>query len=105
MSTETSTSRDLTATPAQTIGPFYGFALPFEKGGELVPPGSPDSVALHGTVLDGHGDPIPDALLEIWQADAKGNVGAETGSLVRDGRTFTGWGRVAVGNTGKYVFT
>ncbi|GAB2747201.1 protocatechuate 3,4-dioxygenase subunit alpha [Sinomonas soli] len=107
MSTENvnSTKTSLTETPAQTIGPFYGFALPFEKGGELVPPGSPDSITLHGTVLDGHGEPIPDALLEIWQADAKGNVVAETGSLVRDGRTFTGWGRVAVGNTGKYVFT
>jgi protocatechuate 3,4-dioxygenase alpha subunit len=98
-------ARDLTPTPAQTIGPFYGFALPFEKGGELVPAGSPGSVQLHGTVLDGHGDPIPDALVEIWQADGEGSVVAETGSLVRDGHTFTGWGRVAVGNTGKYVFT
>ncbi|MEA5455943.1 protocatechuate 3,4-dioxygenase subunit alpha [Sinomonas sp. JGH33] len=95
----------LIATPGQTVGPFFGYALPFEKGADLVPPGSPESVQLHGTVYDGHGNSIPDALVEIWQADAHGNVPHETGSLVRDGYTFTGWGRTPVGNTGKYVFT
>ncbi|WP_427916067.1 protocatechuate 3,4-dioxygenase subunit alpha [Sinomonas halotolerans] len=104
MSTEKQASA-LVPTPGQTIGPFYGYALPFEKGGELVPPGSPNSVQLHGTVTDGHGDPIPDALLEIWQPDAQGNVPQRTGSLVRDGYAFTGWGRVPVGNTGTFVFT
>ncbi|WP_336857038.1 protocatechuate 3,4-dioxygenase subunit alpha [Sinomonas albida] len=95
----------LVPTPGQTVGPFFGYALPFEKGGELVPPGSPNSVTLHGTVYDGKGAPIPDAILEIWQADSNGNVPYQTGSLVRDGYTFTGWGRTPVGNTGKYVFS
>ena len=44
---------------------------------------------------DGAGDPVPDALLEIWQADAEGRVVQEPGSLHRDGFTFTGWGRAA----------
>ena len=43
---------------------------------------------------DGAGDPVPDALLEIWQADADGaGRRSEPGSLRRDGCTFTGWGR------------
>lgn len=98
-------SEKLTATPGQTIGPFYGYALPFEKGGELLAPGLPGAIRLQGTVRDGAGDPIPDALLEIWQADAEGNIPQKTGSLVRDDYTFTGWGRVPVDNTGNYTFT
>ncbi|MEE1621573.1 protocatechuate 3,4-dioxygenase subunit alpha [Zafaria sp. Z1313] len=95
----------LVPTPGQTVGPFFGYALPFEKGGELLHPGHPRAVRLYGDVTDGNGDPIPDALLEIWQADEDGNVPAETGSLVRDGYTFTGWGRVPVDNLGRYTFT
>jgi protocatechuate 3,4-dioxygenase, alpha subunit len=81
----------LTATPGQTIGPFFGYALPFERGNELVPPGAPGAIRLHGVVTDGAGAPVPDALVEIWQADADGVVPTATGSLRRDGWTFTGW--------------
>ncbi|WP_417364395.1 protocatechuate 3,4-dioxygenase subunit alpha [Glutamicibacter arilaitensis] len=95
----------LTPTPGQTIGPFYGYALPFEKDNELVNQAHPNSVRLHGMVYDGNGEAIPDALLEIWQADEHGNVVSRDGSLVRDGYTFTGWGRVAVDNAGHYTFT
>ena len=45
--------------------------------------------------LDGAGDPVPDALIEIWQADADGAGRQEPGSLRRDGFTFTGFGRAA----------
>ncbi|CAM3179248.1 Protocatechuate 3,4-dioxygenase alpha chain [Arthrobacter ulcerisalmonis] len=99
------TSPKLIATPAQTVGPFYGYALPFAKDNELLAPGSAGSIRLQGTVYDGAGTAIPDAILEIWQADAAGNVVQQTGSLVRDGYTFTGWGRAAVGNSGRYTFT
>jgi protocatechuate 3,4-dioxygenase, alpha subunit len=95
----------LPATPGQTIGPFYGFALPYDGGNELVPPGSSHAVQLHGTVRDGNGDPVPDAMLEIWQADSEGRVPQRPGSLRRDGYTFTGWGRAATDNTGHYSFT
>ena len=95
----------LTATPGQTVGPFYGYALPYEKDRELLAPGSPGSVRLQGTVYDGAGHPIPDAILEIWQPDSEGNIIRRTGSLVRDGYTFTGFGRSAVGNSGVYTFT
>lgn len=95
----------LTPTPGQTIGPFYGYALPFEKDNELVSQARPGSIRLHGVVTDGNGTVIPDALLEIWQADEAGNVVSKDGSLVRDGYTFTGWGRTAVDNVGHYTFT
>ena len=95
----------LVPTPGQTIGPFYGYALPFEKGGELVNQAHPAAVRLHGVVYDGNGEVIPDSMLEIWQADEHGNVASADGSLVRDGYTFTGWGRVPVDNVGHYTFT
>jgi protocatechuate 3,4-dioxygenase alpha subunit len=95
----------LTATPGQTIGPFFGYALPFERGNELVPPRSPGAIRLHGVVTDGAGAPVPDALLEISQADADGVVPSATGSLCRDGWTFTGWGRASTDADGHYSFT
>jgi protocatechuate 3,4-dioxygenase alpha subunit len=95
----------LTATPGQTIGPFFGYALPFADGNELVPPGSPGAIRFHGVVTDGDGRPVPDALLEIWQADGDGNVPTSTGALRRDGWTFTGWGRAATDDEGHYVFS
>ena len=95
----------LTATPGQTVGPFYGYALPYPGDDELVPPGHRDAIRLHGTVYDGAGNPVPDALIEIWQADENGDVPRAEGSLLRDGWTFTGFGRAAVDGTGHYSFT
>ncbi|MGV0625231.1 protocatechuate 3,4-dioxygenase subunit alpha [Mycolicibacter minnesotensis] len=95
----------LTATPGQTIGPFFGDALPFEGGNQLVATGSPDAICLHGTVTDGAGAPVPDALLEIWQADTCGAVPTAAGARHRDGATFTGWGRAETDTEGHYSFT
>lgn len=100
-----STDPALMPTPGQTIGPFFGFALPYAGGDELVPRQHPDAVRLTGLVLDGAGNPVPDAVLEIWQPDGSGQIVAEPGSLRRDGYTFTGWGRTATDNTGRYSFT
>ena len=95
----------LAATPGQTIGPFYGYALPFDRGAELVPPHSPGAIRFHGTVTDGDGAPVSDVMLEIWQADADGSVPRSSGSLHRDGWTFTGWGRVSTDDAGNFGFT
>jgi len=95
----------LTATPGQTIGPFFGYALPFDRGNELVPPGSPNAIQFSGVVFDGDGRPVPDALLEIWQADAEGRIPNSVGSLHRDGWTFTGWGRASTDDGGRYGFS
>lgn len=95
----------LAPTPGQTVGPFFGYALPFAAGDQLVPPGHPRAVRLHGTVLDGAGEPVPDALVEVWQADEDGRVPQVEGSRARDGWTFTGFGRTPVDDTGHYSFT
>jgi protocatechuate 3,4-dioxygenase alpha subunit len=56
-------------TPSQTVGPFFGFALPFrDDANEASDVGI--GLSIEGEVLDGGGRPVPDAILEIWQADA-----------------------------------
>jgi protocatechuate 3,4-dioxygenase alpha subunit len=92
-------------TPSQTIGPFFAFALPYEGGAELVPGHNPNAIRLHGVVLDGAGVPIPDAIVEIWQADERGVIPEAQGSLARDRYTFTGFGRDATTLAGAYNFT
>jgi protocatechuate 3,4-dioxygenase alpha subunit len=96
---------DLTPVPGQTIGPFFDFALARPGAQELVPWGSPGAIRLHGRVLDGRGQPVPDALLELWQAAPDGTAVQQPGSLRRDGWTFTGWGRAATDTGGGYSFT
>jgi len=48
-------------TPSQTVGPFFGFAMPFPAG----PQAAADGARVEGQVLDGAGEPVPDALLEV----------------------------------------
>jgi protocatechuate 3,4-dioxygenase alpha subunit len=56
-------------TPSQTVGPFFGFALPFHRDAEAVDPGAPGAVRIEGQVLDGEGQVVPDALIEVWHGD------------------------------------
>ncbi|MEZ0166090.1 protocatechuate 3,4-dioxygenase subunit alpha [Kineococcus sp. LSe6-4] len=95
----------LAPTPGQTVGPFFHYALPYPGDADLVLAGAPGAVRLHGTVRDGAGAGVPDALLELWQADPAGTVVQRAGSLHRDGWTFTGFGRCATDRTGRYSFT
>lgn len=59
-------------TPSQTIGPYFGFALPWPQGPFAVSEGSAGAIRVSGLVLDGEGVPVPDALVETWQADPAG---------------------------------
>ncbi|OBI81039.1 protocatechuate 3,4-dioxygenase subunit alpha [Mycobacterium sp. 1245805.9] len=95
---------ELACTPGQTVGPFLGLGLPFPGDSHLVGDGHPQAVRLHGTVYDGARQPVPDALVELWQADGAGRIPRLAGSLRRDG-TFTGWGRCATDAAGRYSFT
>lgn len=54
-------------TPAQTVGPFFSLGLGDATHGEVVDRDQPGAVAIAGTVRDGDGRPVPDALLELWQ--------------------------------------
>jgi len=95
-------------TPGQTVGPFLDLGLPYPGDSALVDDGHPDAVRLHGTVYDGAGDGVPDALVELWQPDGTGRIPRQAGSLRRnheDGATFTGWGRSATDAAGRYGFT
>lgn len=92
-------------TPGQTVGPFFHYALPYADDRDLIAPGTPSAVHLHGTVTDGNGVGLQDALIEIWQADHRGRVPRAQGSLRRDGYLFTGFGRASTDRTGHYGFT
>lgn len=59
-------------TPSQTVGPYVGLGLPFVAGPHVVPDGTPGLIRISGVVLDGHGEPIPDHVIETWQADPDG---------------------------------
>lgn len=67
--------RELPITPSQTVGPFFAIGLPWPGGPYVVPEGTPGAITITGRVTDGHGDPVPDALVETWQADPDGSFG------------------------------
>jgi protocatechuate 3,4-dioxygenase alpha subunit len=92
-------------TPGQTVGPFLDLGLPYPGDNAMVDPRHPRSIRLHGTVYDGAGAAVPDALVEVWQPDGAGDVPRQAGSLRRDHAVFTGWGRCATDAAGNYSFT
>jgi protocatechuate 3,4-dioxygenase, alpha subunit len=59
-------------TPSQTVGPYFAIGLPWEAGPHAVPPGTPGAIRIAGVVCDGAGQPVPDNLIETWQADPAG---------------------------------
>lgn len=83
-------------TPSQTIGPFFNFALPFDSGPYVVPDGTPGAIRVVGRVTDGAGEPVPDALIETWQADADGRFGGSP--------DFRGYGRCPTDEDGEFFF-
>jgi protocatechuate 3,4-dioxygenase alpha subunit len=62
-------------TPSQTVGPFLHIALPWPDGPFAASPDTPDAIAIDGRVIDGSGAPVPDALIETWQASSSGQRG------------------------------
>jgi protocatechuate 3,4-dioxygenase, alpha subunit len=92
-------------TPSQTVGPFFGFGLPYEDGPWVVPGWRPGAITIRGRVLDGAGDPVPDALVEIRQADESGEVPHRPGGLRRAGHGFSGFGRCASDSDGGFWFS
>ena len=85
-------------TPSQTIGPFFGFALPWPAGPQVVPESTPGAVHVRGQLLDGKGEPVTDGLVETWQADAEGRF-AGSGAA----SWFRGFGRCPTDRDGQYV--
>jgi len=64
-------------TPSQTVGPFFGFAMPFESDAYAAAPSSDGAVRIEGQVFDGAGEPVPDALLEISDGEQFARCGTD----------------------------
>jgi protocatechuate 3,4-dioxygenase alpha subunit len=62
----------LQLTPSQTVGPYFSIGLTWEDGAFVVPQGTDGAFWLRGRVTDGEGEPVPDAMIETWQADPEG---------------------------------
>jgi protocatechuate 3,4-dioxygenase alpha subunit len=118
-------------TPWQTVGPFFHYGLPWKGGADLIgeseigarPELAPDAhyvlataphrgpiageaITVIGQVLDAHGAPLPDALIEIWQANAVGRYNSpddDRPELPLDG-SFIGFGRAATADDGTFRF-
>jgi protocatechuate 3,4-dioxygenase alpha subunit len=97
----------LTATPSQTVGPFFhvGLAANAQLGCLIAPGTAGDRVRLTITVLDGDDVPVNDALVEIWQADGDGNyVRPDDPAQTMTPSGFCGFGRLGTDETGTCVF-
>lgn len=100
-------------TPPQTEGPFYPNKLPLDTDNDLLvinnalTPAVGEITHLSGRILDAKGQPLRNALVEIWQCDAKGVYihTADSGRKKeqRDGN-FQGFGRFLTGSRGEYYF-
>ena len=97
----------LIPTGSQTVGPFFHFGLDRPDWSDLTA-GGPigEKILIEGRVTDGDGAPIPDALLEIWQANAAGKYDhpEDTQDKPLD-KKFRGFGRAATNAEGIYRFT
>ena len=91
-------------TPSQTVGPFFSMALAHPEENVLVSAAAEGRIRLEGTVYDGDGAHVEDALLEIWQADQGGRYRHPDDLATADG-DFTGFGRASTDfETGRYWF-
>jgi protocatechuate 3,4-dioxygenase, alpha subunit len=90
-------------TPSQTVGPYFSIGLFGRAASELLPPGSPSAVRISGRVLDGEGEPVPDAMVEIWQANEAGRYTDPT-DLPHDPETCSGFGRSGTDADGRFSF-
>jgi protocatechuate 3,4-dioxygenase alpha subunit len=106
----------LKQTPSQTVGPFFAYGLtapqygypftgiaPGEVADELAPG---ERIRIAGRVIDGAGAPIPDAMIEIWQADSEGRY-AHPNDGRASNRKFRGFGRFGTGTDpeNRFVFS
>jgi protocatechuate 3,4-dioxygenase, alpha subunit len=100
-------------TPSQTVGPFFKYGLtPDGKydwndafTSDLVTPDtSGERIRIEGRVFDGDGAPVPDAMLEIWQADAQGRFSDPQDKRALPNSRFRGFGRCGTDADGGYSF-
>jgi protocatechuate 3,4-dioxygenase alpha subunit len=79
------------ATPSQTVGPYFSLGLLLRDANQVVAPPAPGAIRLTGCVRDGEEEPVPDAMVEVWQADEEGQYRPEFG-----------WARSGCDGKGRY---
>jgi len=108
-------------TPSQTVGPYYAYGLTPEGrkvwkpdshfrwketvGDNLITPETTgECIHIEGCIYDGDGEPITDAMLEIWQADAQGRYADPRSTKALPNTAFKGHGRSATDAKGMFGF-
>jgi len=104
-------AEQLSLTPRQAEGPFYPDRLPLDTDNDLliindgITPAVGEVTHLSGRLLDAKGDPIRNAVVEIWQVDGKGvYLHHESNGAARRDANFQGFGRFLTGSSGEYYF-
>lgn len=98
-------------TPAQTEGPFYPDKFPLDTDNDLltlnnsITPAVGEVTYLSGVVMDAKGQPVRNALVEIWQTDAHGiYIHTQCGGKEKQDKNFQGYGRFLTSSKGEYFF-
>jgi len=96
----------LQATTSQTVGPFFRIGFQWLNRENMAGEGvSGERIAIQGRVVDGEGSPVPDAILEIWQANAHGKYAHPDDTQDKPLEpAFDGFGRVPVNREGMFRF-
>jgi len=94
------------STPSQTVGPFFSIGLGHLNRADFSEGATGERITIQGRLLDGDGQPVPDAILEIWQADADGRYHhPEHSAAPNDATPFFGFTRIATDDHGGFSFT
>jgi len=100
-------------TPSQTVGPFFKYGLtPVGQydwndaftNNLVTPDVSGDRIRIEGRVFDGDGVPVPDCMLEIWQADSQGRFADPKDKRALPNAKFRGFGRCGTDANGAFAF-
>ena len=93
-------------TGSQTVGPFFHLGFVYlERENLLGESVAGERVTIRGRVLDGDGNIVPDAVLEIWQADPMGRYGSDISRENSAAPRFPGFGRIETDDKGEFKFT
>ena len=97
----------LQATTSQTVGPYFAIGLTRLRKVDLAAAGvSGEKITIAGRVLDGKGNPVVDALFEIWQANSHGKYAHPEDNQNKPLEAgFQGYGRIPVDESGRFAFT
>jgi len=100
-------------TPSQTVGPWFAYGLTpgghydwsdLATGNLITPDVVGDRIRIEGIVRDGDGTPMPDAMIEIWQADGQGRLPVRSANGSKPNTSFKGFGRSPTDPTGQFSF-